>query len=128
MMLASALNVVVAFIQPSRLDQVLHAVRRIPHFPGLSVTEVRGFGSHARPQGDSEPWPFEPCLRLEVYCRPAEVVVILESIRRAAHTGAVGDGKVFAAPVTLACRIGSGEWGEKAVMPVPAARSSPARG
>lgn len=129
-MQASALNVVVAFIQSSRLDQVLDAVRRIPNFPGLSVTEVHGFGSHAaRPAHEgSEAWPFEPCLRLEVYCRPAETVVILESIRRAAHTGAVGDGKVFAGPVTLACRIGSGEWGEKAVLPAPAARSSPARG
>ena len=117
----STLNVVVAFIQPFQIDPVLDAVRRIPNFPGMSVSEVHGYGSHAAGpprEGDrAEVHPFEKRLRIEVYCRPAEVVAIFETIRQAAHTGHAGDGKIFAAPVTLAYRIRSGEWGEGAILP-----------
>jgi len=117
----STLNVVVAFIQPFQIDAVLDAVRRIPSFPGMSVSEVHGYGSHAAGpprEGDrTEIRPFEKRLRIEIYCRPAEVVAIFEAIREAAHTGHEGDGKVFALPVTLAYRIRSGEWGEAAVLP-----------
>lgn len=117
----SSLNLVVAFIRPDQVDRVLDAVRRIPNFPGLSMTEVHGFGSHltgpAREGDGAEMRPFEKSLRLEVYCRPAEVVAIVETIRQAGHTGHAGDGMIFAAPVTLAYRIRSGEWGESAIRP-----------
>lgn len=119
-MQATTLNVVVAFIQPFQIDAVLDAVRRIPNFPGMSVSEVHGCGYHAAGpphEGDrTEVHPFEKRLRVEIYCRPAEVVTIIEAIRGAAHTGNEGDGKVFALPVTLACRIRSGEWGENAIL------------
>jgi len=120
-MQASTLNVVVGFIQPFQIDAVLAAVRRIPNFPGMSVSEVHGCGSGAAGQpraGDtSEVHPFEKRLRVEIYCRPAEAVTIIEAIRGAAHTGNEGDGRVFCMPVTLACRIRSGEWGENAILP-----------
>lgn len=121
LMQPSTLNAVVAFIQPFQIDAVLEAVRRIPNFPGMSVAEVHGYGSHAAGpphDGDrTEVHPFEKRLRIEIYCRPAEVVTIIEAIRGAAHTGHEGDGKVFALPVTLACRVRSGEWGENAILP-----------
>lgn len=116
----SPLNVVVAFIQPFQLDRVVDAVRGIPNFPGMSVSEVRGFGSHAaHPPRDgerAEVHAFEARLRLEVFCRPAELVTIVETIRKAAYTGHAGDGKIFAGPATLAYRIRSGEWGETAIL------------
>ena len=119
-MQANALHFVVAFIQPFQLDRVVDAVRSIPNFPGLSVSEVRGFGTHAahtpREGERTEVHPLEARLRLEVFCRPAELVAIVETIRKAAYTGHVGDGKVFAGPVTLACRVRTGEWGERAVL------------
>ena len=111
---------VVAFIQPFQLDAVVDAVRRIPSFPGMSVSEVRGFGAHAahppREGERTEVHPLEARLRLEVFCRPAELVVIIETIRKAAYTGHTGDGKIFAGPVTLAYRVRTGEWGESAVL------------
>jgi nitrogen regulatory protein PII len=119
--MSAELQVVVAFVQPFRLDAVVDAVRGIPNFPGMSVCEVTGFGAHAahppRPGERSEVHAFENRLRIEVFCRLEEATAIVETIRRAAHTGHAGDGKIFAAPVNVAYRVRTGEWGESAVLP-----------
>jgi len=111
---------VVAFIQPFQLDAVVDALRRLPGFPGMSVSEVRGFGAHhshpPRPGEAAEVDPFEKKIRLEIFCRVPELAAIIEAIRGAAHTGHAGDGKVFAGPVAVACRIRAGEWGEEALL------------
>ena len=115
------LNYVVAFIQPFQLDAVVDALRQIRGCPGLSVSEVRGVGctgAHPPHAGErSEVDPFERKVRVEIFCRQADAVLIVETIRRAAHTGNAGDGKVFVGPVTLAQRIRTGEWGEAALRP-----------
>jgi nitrogen regulatory protein PII len=118
--MSSELQVVIAFIRPFQLDAVVDAVRRIPNFPGMSVGEIRGFGSHAaHPPRDGERGEvhaFEPSLRLEIFCRLDEATAIVETIWHAARTGHAGDGKIFACPVTLAYRVRSGEWGESAIL------------
>lgn len=120
MPLNSSLNYVVAFIQPFQLEAVVDALRGLPRFPGMSVTDVRGFGAHlAHPPAEGEETevhPFEKKVRLEIFCLPAELVAIIETIRKAAHTGHAGDGKIFAGPVTLAYRIRTAEWGEGAIL------------
>jgi len=122
----SPLHYVVAFIQPFQLDAVVDAIRQLPNFPGMSVSEVRGFGSRAahppRVGELAEVDPFKLKVRIEIFCRPAELVVIVETIRQAAHTGNPGDGKIFAGPVSLAHRVRTGEWGEGAVLR-PAAKA-----
>ena len=40
------ITAIVAFIQPFQLDRVVNALRRLPDFPGMSVSDVRGFGRH----------------------------------------------------------------------------------
>jgi len=126
--MSSELQFIVAFIQPFQLDAVVDAVRRMPDFPGMSVSEVRGFGSHAahtpREGERSEVHAFEARLRLEVFCRLDEASSIVETIGQAAHTGHPGDGKIFAGPVTLAQRIRTGDWGDAAIRSgqVPAPR------
>ena len=83
-MQTNPLHFVVAFIQPFQLDRVVDAVRRIPNFPGMSVSEARGFGSHAahppRAGERSEVHPFEARLRLEVFCRPSEGSALLAAL------------------------------------------------
>lgn len=115
------MQVVIAYIRPLTLGRVVDAVRRLPGFPGMSVMDVRGFGAddaHAPRKGErSEVHPFEPILRLEVFCRPVDVIAIVEAIRKAAYTGHAGDGKIFAGPVDIACRIRSGETGVAAIEP-----------
>ncbi len=117
----SSLNVVVAYIQPFQLDGVVDALRQVQGCPGMSVSEVQGVGcagAHPPRKGEkSEVHPLERKVRIETFCRPADVVGIVEAIRKAAHTGNPGDGKIFAGPVTLAMRIRTGEWGEAALRP-----------
>ncbi len=117
----SSLNVVVAFIQPFQLDAVVDALRRLPSCPGMSVSDVRGFGAHRahppRAGDDTEVHAFEKKVRVEIFCRASELVEIIDLVREAAHTGNAGDGKIFAGPVTLAQRIRSGESGEAALRP-----------
>jgi len=118
--MSAELQVVVAFIQPFQIDAVVDAVRRIPNFPGMSVSEVRGFGAHAahppRHGEPSEVHAFQARVRLEIFCRLEDTTGIVETIRRAAHTGHAGDGKIFAGPASLAYRVRTGEWGESAVL------------
>jgi len=110
---------VVAYIQPFQLDGVVDAHRRLPRFPGMSVSEVRGFGArqaHQPSPGEStEVDPFERKTRLEIFCRVPDLTTIVETIRAAAHTGNPGDGMIFAGPVAFACRIRTAEWGEDAI-------------
>ena len=117
------LNVVVAFIQPFQLEQVVDALRRLPNFPGISVSEVRGFGRHGAhpPQHgeQAEVDPFEKKTRLEIYCQGTEVTSIIEAIRDSARTGHPGDGKIFAADVAWAIRIRTGELGGAALLGGP---------
>lgn len=124
----SPLNHIVAFIQPARLDAVVDSLRALPHFPGLSVSEGRGFGApapDARPAGAEAPRPqLEVNVRIDIFCRPSELVAIIETIRRVANSGKAGDGKIFASPAMLAYRIRTGEWGEGALLPAAARERS----
>lgn len=114
-MIGSSLAAVIAFFQPFQLESVVNALRSMPGFPGLSVSEVRGFGRHgAHPpqEGElAEVVPLEKKVRLEVYCLASEATAILKAIRQAAHTGHQGDGKVFVVDVASAMRIRTGEVG-----------------
>lgn len=120
------LHVIVAFIKPFKLDAVAAAVRRIPNSPGMSASEVGGFGSHLahppRPGERSEVHPFEATTRIEIFCTAAMFVAVIEAIRKAADTGQAGDGKIFATQVTTACRIRTGELGSAALLPAPQER------
>jgi nitrogen regulatory protein P-II 1 len=115
----SPLNQVVAFIQSFQLEKVVDALRALSHFPGISVSEVRGFGGHGahppRAGEKAEVDPFEKSIRIEIFCRSSELAGIVETIRRVARTGHPGDGKIFVGPITLAYRIRTGESGEAAV-------------
>ena len=114
-----SLTAVIAFIQPFQLDSVVDALRRMPGFPGMSVTEARGFGRHgAHPphEGElAEVAPLEEKARLEIFCRGGEAMSILQTIRQSAHTGHQGDGKVFVIDVAWAMRIRTGELGPAAL-------------
>ena len=111
---------VVAVIQPFMLEQVVDALRLLPNFPGMSVSELRGFGrrcAHAPHRGErTEVEPFEGKVRIEIYCRQAELQSIMDIIRKSAHTGNAGDGKIFVTPLTRVIRIRTGEEGAEALL------------
>jgi nitrogen regulatory protein P-II 1 len=107
-----------AIIKPFKLDDVVEALSELG-VEGVSVTEIKGFG---RQKGRTEIYKgaeyvvdFLPKVKLEIILNDALVESAVETIQRAAHTGKIGDGKIFILPVEGALRIRTGERNEEAV-------------
>lgn len=107
-----------AIIKPFKLDDVVEALSEIG-IEGLSVTEIKGFG---RQKGRTEIYKgaeyvvdFLPKVKVEVVLSDELAGPAVEAIRQAAHTGKIGDGKVFVMPVESALRIRTGEQNEDAL-------------
>ncbi len=105
------LKQVIAIIQPSRLYQVLTAAREVAGAPGVIVTECRAFPrGHADPQSPSHGIDaidnFE-VTRVEVVVPDSLADALVDEIRRAAHTGNPGDGKIFVTDVRYVVSIRS---------------------
>ena len=86
---------------------------------GLTVTEVKGFG---RQKGHTELYrgaeyvvDFLPKVKIEIVVPDDAVETAIDSILKAAHTGKIGDGKIFVTAVEQVIRIRTGETGEAAV-------------
>jgi nitrogen regulatory protein P-II 1 len=107
-----------AFIKPFKLDDVVEALSEIG-IEGLSVSEVKGFG---RQKGRTEIYKgaeyvvdFLPKVKLEIVLNDAQVEAAVEAIQKSAHTGKIGDGKIFVLSVSEAVRIRTGERNEEAL-------------
>lgn len=107
-----------AIIKPFKLDDVREALSDIG-VTGLTVTEVKGFG---RQKGHTELYrgaeyvvDFLPKIKLEIVLADDQVQSCIEAITKAAHTGRIGDGKIFVTPIEQVIRIRTGEEGESAV-------------
>ena len=107
-----------AIIKPFKLDEVREALSEIG-VNGLTVTEVKGFG---RQKGHTELYrgaeyvvDFLPKIKMELVVADTLVEQAIDAIVRAAHTGKIGDGKIFVTAVEQVIRIRTGETGEAAV-------------
>jgi len=107
-----------AIIKPFKLEEVREALSEIG-VSGLTVTEVKGFG---RQKGHTELYrgaeyvvDFLPKVKIEAVLTDETVDQAVEAIIKAAHTGKIGDGKIFVLPVEQVVRIRTGETGETAV-------------
>ena len=98
-----------AIIKPDRLSDVLRALHTVPNLPGVTVSIVRGFGR--RPSHDETVPTFDEVemTKLEVVVPAAVAQDVVRVIERTAHTGQLGDGKIFVLPVEHAVKIRSGE-------------------
>ncbi len=107
-----------AIIKPFKLDDVKEALQEIG-LQGMSVTDIRGFG---RQKGHTELYrgaeyvvDFLPKVKIEIVVDDAIVERAVETIAKAAHSGRIGDGKIFIIPVEDAVRIRTGETGPEAI-------------
>jgi len=107
-----------AIIKPFKLDDVKEAIEAIG-IQGITVTEVKGFG---RQKGHTEIYrgaeyvvDFLPKVKLEVIISEDRVQELIDAIQKAAHTGRIGDGKIFITPIDDIIRIRTGESGEAAI-------------
>lgn len=112
------MKLIAAIIKPFKLDEVREALADIG-VNGLTVTEVKGFG---RQKGHTELYrgaeyvvDFLPKIRVEVVLPASMLDAAIDAIVKAAHTGKIGDGKIFVTPVEQAIRIRTGESGHDAL-------------
>lgn len=112
------MKMIEAIIKPFKLEEVKDALTEIGAH-GMTVTEVKGFG---RQKGHKETYrgteytiEFVPKVKIEVAVTDGLVPRALETITRAAHTGSIGDGKIFVRDLLAAVRIRTGETGEPAL-------------
>jgi nitrogen regulatory protein PII len=111
------MKLIIAVIQPFMLNKLTAELEDIENFPGLTVTDARGFGRRVDRQGNrfTELQPYRPKTRVEIAVRDEMVETILEAIKKYARTGNHGDGKIFVIPVEDTIRIQTGESGETAI-------------
>ncbi len=101
-----------AIIKPFKLDDVKEALSEIGIY-GMTVTEVNGYG---RQKGHKEIYrgaeyvvDFVPKIKLEIVVSDERAEETIETVRNAANTGKIGDGKIFVLNVEKAIRVRTGE-------------------
>ncbi len=112
------MKLITAIVKPFKLDDVKDALQA-SGVQGITVSEVRGFG---RQGGHSETYrgaeykiDFVPKVRIELVVDDSSVDSVLASIKAAANTGKIGDGKIWVTDVARIIRIRTGEEGPDAI-------------
>ena len=107
-----------AIIKPFKLDEVKEALHEVG-LQGMTVTEAKGFG---RQKGHTELYrgaeyvvDFLPKIKLEIVIDDNLVERAVEAIQKSAHTGRIGDGKIYVSSVEEAIRIRTEETGPEAL-------------
>jgi nitrogen regulatory protein P-II 1 len=101
-----------AIIKPFKLDDVKDALNAIG-IKGMTISEVKGYG---RQKGHTEIYrgaeyvvDFIPKIKIEIVVGAEQVGQVVETIRNAANSGTIGDGKIFVMPVERIVRVRTGE-------------------
>jgi nitrogen regulatory protein PII len=101
-----------AVIRPSRFDAVLDALHEHLDLPGVTVSEVRGFGRTVARSDNPEDAPVQfgtaEMVKLECVVNDDDVDIVVGLIQQAAHTGNVGDGKIFVYDVERVVKVRTG--------------------
>ena len=107
-----------AIIKPFKLDEVKDQLNEIGVM-GLTVSEVKGFG---RQKGHTELYrgaeyavDFLPKIKIELIVSDDIANDVIETIKKKAHTGRIGDGKIFISNIDEVIRIRTGESGKDAI-------------
>ncbi len=107
-----------AIIKPFKLDEVKDELNNIGVL-GLTVSEVKGYG---RQKGHTELYrgaeyavDFLPKIKIELIVTDDLADDVVKTIKKKAHTGRIGDGKIFISNIDEVIRIRTGESGKDAI-------------
>ncbi len=121
------MKMVIAYVRHEAFEPIRTELLALG-FPSLSISEVKGSG---RQKGITERYRgaeltnyLRPKVKIECVVASSDVMTIVETILKHGRTGAVGDGKVFVAPVDEAYRIRTGESGEETLQAHPDAAAT----
>ena len=112
------MKLVTAVVKPFKLDEVKNALQTFG-VAGLTVTEVSGYG---RQRGHTEVYrgaeytvEFVPKVKVEILVADDDADDVIDVIVKTAHTGKIGDGKVWSTPLDTVTRVRTGERGPDAL-------------
>jgi nitrogen regulatory protein P-II 1 len=112
------MKLITAVIKPFKLEDVKTALQTFG-ITGMTVSEVQGYG---RQRGHTEVYrgaeyvvDFVPKVRVDVVVDDTDADNVIDVIVKAAQTGQIGDGKVWAVPVEAVVRVRTGERGPDAL-------------
>ena len=107
-----------AIIKPFTLDSVKQELHSLG-ITGMTVYEVKGFG---RQKGHTELYrgseyvvDFLPKLKVELVVKDEQYEAVIDAIKLKAHTGKIGDGKIFVTDLKDVIRIRTNEHGDSAI-------------
>ena len=102
-----------AMIQPHMLQRVVDALHELPNLPGMTISDVRGFGRTGGQDGESSERDVRYIRKskLEIVVNDEDAETVVATIVEHARTGNVGDGKIFISAVDDVIRIRTGERG-----------------
>ena len=112
------MKLITAIIKPFKLEEVRESLDQLG-ITGMTISEVKGYG---RQKGHTELYrgaeyviDFLPKIKIELVVDDGLVEEAVDAIKNKAHTGRIGDGKIFVFSVEQAIRIRTGETGDSAV-------------
>lgn len=100
-----------AIIQPFMLERVLDALCAFEGLPGVTISQVQGWGRTHTPSDMEGGHTFANKTKIEIVVNDDQSAAIVAAIVLAAKTGHVGDGKVFILDVADVVKISTGERG-----------------
>jgi nitrogen regulatory protein P-II 1 len=111
-------KLITAIVKPFKIEDVKEAVRGAG-VVGMTVSEAQGFG---RQGGHTEVYrgaeyavDFVPKVRVEILVEDELAAEVIDALVKAARTGQIGDGKVWAVSVDDVVRVRTGERGPDAL-------------
>lgn len=111
-------HLVTAVIKPFKLEDVKEALRGLGIL-GMTVSEVQGYGRQGGKaevfRGSEYTVSFVPKVKVEVLVDSSEAEQVIDVIAKAAHTGSIGDGKIWAADIDRVLRVRTGDRGAEAL-------------
>ena len=112
------MKLVKCIIKPFKLEEVKEALSEVG-IEGMTVSEVKGFG---RQKGHTEIYrgseytvDFLPKVMIDIAVPDDLVSKTIDTIKTAAKTGKIGDGKIFVVTIEEAIRSRTDEVGDEAI-------------
>jgi nitrogen regulatory protein P-II 1 len=106
------MKLIKAIIKPERLDAVKASLEEAGFF-GMTITEVQGRGEQKgislQYRGGTILVDLIPKIELELVVSDKTVDAVIESIKKGAYTGKIGDGRIFVMPVSESIKIRTNE-------------------
>ena len=99
------MKLIIAIVRPHTIDRIVCALESIENFPGITVTDVEGFGKLVPTIPYNSLNPFKLQKQIEIATNDELVEEIVAAIRQSAHTGKIGDGIILVVPVENAVLI-----------------------